>query len=277
MKDKKRQFGFTLMEMLVVISIIALLAAMVVPAFPSMIRSHKMKSAKNLIKSALAQAQAYAALNQKYAGVRFQYNPDGWQKGKQYVVLIEKHPTSTNANWYSVVPNAKPVTLSNSIGLIAMSAVDIPRIYDDVDPCSMLDETTFSIIFSPTGQLVTKNISVNPRDYNDKVINHVYRVESPIDYIDKALLYCDSYIWEDFDVKYRQYLPVNPKDWLVNNSTYPEVSESGLYIFETEAVAEIAEEYSSENDAAEARSIYINSLKPILINIYTGTIIDEDF
>ena len=61
-----------------------------------------MSSAKNLIKSALAQAQAYAATHQKYAGIRFQvagdfqviggkvsFHYNAWKAGKQYLVLIE--------------------------------------------------------------------------------------------------------------------------------------------------------------------------------------------
>ena len=48
-----------------------------------------MSSAKNQIRAALSQAQAYAARAQKNAGIRFEKSA----KGRQYMVLIE-HQTN---------------------------------------------------------------------------------------------------------------------------------------------------------------------------------------
>ena len=88
MNTKQRHIGFTLTEMLVVVGIVALLSVLVIPNTAKMIGSYRFTAAQNLIKTALAQAQAHAAKTQKYAGIRFQQT----SKGQQYLILVESNP-----------------------------------------------------------------------------------------------------------------------------------------------------------------------------------------
>ena len=261
MNGKKRQPGFTLIEMLVVVSIVAVLAALVLPNTMGIVRSHRAAATKNLIKNALAQAQAHAAVTQKYAGVRFQFTKDQWQNNRQYLVLIENEPTGSTYERYVAIRNAKAAALPVGMGVISMAApretggTEIP---DNLTEFSVMGETTFSIIFSPTGQLVTKDVYLRPKDEVDEdgilidsIVNLAGNVDDGI-----GLLYCDEWA-----VAWRQ----------------EESSALGLYIFDADKLMSIDGLNMNIDDKAAERAIYIQSLEPILINIYTGTIIREEF
>ncbi|KPK76172.1 MAG: hypothetical protein AMJ79_07870, partial [Phycisphaerae bacterium SM23_30] len=134
MKNKPRQYAFSLAELLVVMAIIGLMLGLTMPSVNTMIHSHHLASVKTLIRSALTQAQVYAASNQKYAGLRFQQDLDG----KQYVVLIEHQPRcivsgalENIGERYTAIPKVKPIALPDGIGLIS-GAID----QLDLDPLS---------------------------------------------------------------------------------------------------------------------------------------------
>ena len=172
-----------------VVAIIALVLAVGMPNVPGMLRSNKMSSAKNLIKTALAQAQSYAASHSKYAGIRFQKSANG----KTYLVLIEHDPvfdyntspdgtrdikSVKNPRRFVAIPGAKPKALPAGIGVLDGNSLSRYAMLADYD-AGLLDYAkatvlptgyncienyqTFSIVFSPTGQLVTKDVSVYPR------------------------------------------------------------------------------------------------------------------
>ncbi|MBN2063237.1 MAG: prepilin-type N-terminal cleavage/methylation domain-containing protein, partial [Sedimentisphaerales bacterium] len=86
---RKRQYrlsgGFTLVEMLTVVTIAAIMMVIAVPNITSMVRNASMTNARNLVKTALSQAQSYAVRNGVHAGIRFQKAANG----KTYLVLIE--------------------------------------------------------------------------------------------------------------------------------------------------------------------------------------------
>ncbi|MBN1844737.1 MAG: prepilin-type N-terminal cleavage/methylation domain-containing protein, partial [Sedimentisphaerales bacterium] len=110
--------AFTLVEMLVVILIVAIMISLIVPASNAFVYSYKASSAQNLVRSALAQAQAYAAKERRYAGIRFQYDAEGWEHGRQYLILIERTPAVDNEQ-YQAVPNVTPVSLPAGMGALS--------------------------------------------------------------------------------------------------------------------------------------------------------------
>jgi prepilin-type N-terminal cleavage/methylation domain-containing protein len=261
MDGKKRQSGFTLIEMLVVVSIVAVLAALVLPNTMGIVRSHRAAATKNLIKNALAQAKAHAAVTQKYAGVRFQFTKDDWQNNRQYLVLIENEPGSTYER-YVAIRNAKAAALPVGMGVISQVASGSAGILDDLGEDSVMGETTFSIIFSPTGQLVTKNVCLRPKDevdedgnlIEDSIVNTSVNVDDGI-----GLLYRDAY-------------GGSGTEW-----RREELSVLGLYIFDADKLMSIDGLSMTPPARAEERAIYIQSLEPVLINIYTGAIIKEEW
>lgn len=280
-KQNKQGFqaGFTLIEMLVVISIIAIMISLVMPAGSSMIQSHRMSSAKNLIKTALAQAQAYATKERKYAGLRFQQDGDG----RQYMILVEsKNITIIDGsnygawnnyqlmNLYTPVDNVLPMALP--VGIAALPTFSDPIEIDwngDVllDPDELAEATTFCILFGPSGQLIMKPAQCGPRI-------------SPADYPGYAIYYKD-YIYGEGDSIFEndptqvpaEGLPL-PGDEITlynenNPATFlPESSQSGVYVYEREKLEELPEE--------ERMDYIFYKLKPMRLNIYTGKLIEQE-
>lgn len=242
----------------------AVLLALVLPNTMGIIRSHRAAATKNLIKNALAQAQAHAAVTQKYAGVRFQFTKDDWQNNRQYLVLIENEPgivlglSYPSHDRFVAIRNAKAAALPVGMGVISQTAssVEIP---DNLTQFSVMGETTFSIIFSPTGQLVTKYVCLQPKEEMDEdsiLIDSIVNLDGNVD-DGIGLLYCD----DDSSFACR----------------HTESSALGLYIFDADKLMSIDGLNMTIPEKAVERARYIRSLEPILINIYTGTIIKEDF
>jgi prepilin-type N-terminal cleavage/methylation domain-containing protein len=75
-KLRERSRAFTLLEMLVVMGIIAILMALVVPAFTNLKSASDVTSAANTIKGVLDQARTYAMANNTYTWVGF-HEEDG--------------------------------------------------------------------------------------------------------------------------------------------------------------------------------------------------------
>ena len=273
MRHKRKADAFTLVELLVVVTIIGIMLGLTMPSFNTMMKSQQAASAKTLIRSALTQAQVYASSNQKYAGLRFQ--PDA--EGRPYIILIEHVPdcyvgaaASNVAERYTAIPNAKPVPLPEGIGLIS-AAIDTfgtpaERNWylrqDDTTPLGIFGATTFSIIFSPTGQLVTKEVVVRERQLTDTFGNLVdltfgskLRVEDPLT-----------------NPKPRFYHDNKSTGWpgYADSVGYCDIEYSthGIYIYEVEPMNTV--------DPAARYTEYVSQLKPVLINTYTGKLIEWD-
>jgi len=280
MRRTRRQSGFTLIEMLVVVGIMAIMMALVVPNTGGLIQSHRMSSAQNLVRSALAQAQAYAAAHQKYAGIRFQRD----RKGTQYLVLIEKMD-KIDPDDYVAVPNAKPVPLPT--GIFALSGV--VDIYDggsgssnpnqlmasrnvylqDYDEragngrACLENATTFGLVFSPSGQLVVKSVEVVPRGNTDRIFGTYNATGYPVSNLNRRLLSHDN-------------RPTSAP-WCLD-----ELSTSGFYLCDLGLLEGMAEDqrYSSLIQEYTGR-VWIKKYKSnegierIMINFYTGRIMED--
>jgi len=276
MNGKKQQYGFTLIEMLVVVAIVAAMAALVLPNTMGIIRSHRAAATKNLIKNALAQAKAHAAVTQKYAGVRFQFTKDKWQDNRQYLVLIENEPGLVpgaggipdhhSHDRFVAIRNAKAAALPVGIGVISQTAgQSVFGIPDNYSEFGVMGETTFSIIFSPTGQLVCKQVYLRPRDSVDDVVDVN---GDPID----TIVNLDNKVNEGVGLLYHDVYEIALPEW-----RREEFSTLGLYIFDADKLMSIDGLNMGIDDKAVQRAEYIQSLEPILINIYTGTIIKEEW
>src|SRR5580658_2106774 len=68
-------FGFTLVEMLVVLGIIVLVIATAIPVFNSLTGNHSLAAAQNQIASMLATARSDAIYNRQVTGVFFFIDP----------------------------------------------------------------------------------------------------------------------------------------------------------------------------------------------------------
>ena len=72
---KKRESGFTLMELMVVIVIVAILAAVAVPLYVNYVRDAQRTEAKGAIGAVITAEQTYFQLNGKYIVDTFVKNP----------------------------------------------------------------------------------------------------------------------------------------------------------------------------------------------------------
>ena len=269
-----------------VVAIVVLLATLVMPAFTKMLQSNRESTAKVMVRTLLARAQAHAVAHQKYAGVRFQFDSEGWEIGRQYMVLIEKADVSGNE--YVAVADEKTVALPEGIGVLSADVIDrndfnysdlnlddsdLTANEGDGEIFSLNGAVTLSIVFSPTGQLVIKDVVTMPRqpyfdvDGNyvfDSTINHADRVFLDSSNVDRALLFCDGYIWLNFEDSTSGFNGTyDPQPWLAAKE-----SATGVYLFDVEAMAEVEPDFRY--------SQYVQDLEPLLVNRYTGGLIEEE-
>ncbi len=187
MRAVKAQQGLTLIEMTVVIAVIVLLIGLALPAVRAFFDAFETGSAaRSMISAALASARAFAAENQRYAGIRFQKD----LHGRQYMVLVVQEPDML-AWGFCAAKGVKPIKLPESIGVMDFTIVTGRNTVNPVnsqevrlddltlggdglinEPFEITDTTTFSIIFSPNGKLVVHGVQIRNRDgYVDSASN----------------------------------------------------------------------------------------------------------
>lgn len=172
MKRKLRQSsGFTLTELIVTISIVAMLIFAAKPAMQACRKSFASAGAKSMISSALASARALAAKEQRYAGVRFQkaYHPGGPLEASQYMIfIVNEEPAKMEGLTlgFRTVEGLKPIKLPDSVGVMDFKIGSTDIEFDsDIDQKEELTDTTaFSIVFSSSGKLVIHDVRVRNRD-----------------------------------------------------------------------------------------------------------------
>jgi prepilin-type N-terminal cleavage/methylation domain-containing protein len=171
--------GFTLVEMMVVVGIVLLLAALAIPSISALTENSNVSGTRNMLRSLLSSAKARAANSQKYVGVRFEQNTDG----RTYGIMVEP-PPGTNLFF----PNGCPGSIwtppgrrdpncscaSGSPDCVPgyLTLVESPQIEPIVFPRgveithgnqlnNIASATAFTILFSPSGQVVRKNVYVS--------------------------------------------------------------------------------------------------------------------
>ncbi len=275
MKTKSRQFGLTLPEMTVVVAIMALLAAIGLPAIRALVNSFETQSgARSMISAALSGARAIAAKEQHYAGVRFQRNSTGNQYMTYIIHDIEKTDLSPG---FRAIEGVKPIRLPETTLAMDMrvrsnradasDAIDEPLKVvhlDDANPLnigidgknvSVTDTCTFSIIFSPAGKLVLRQVRVRNKDGIRRPNNSAAATTSTDD------LFNSPHNVTNFDVG------------MFVQDDYPEL---GLGAEPSRNSFVICDKAKFDELNAQGRLNYLRSLERININAYTGRIISPD-
>jgi prepilin-type N-terminal cleavage/methylation domain-containing protein len=283
MRNKRRQLGVTLVEMMVVVAIAALMVGLTIPAANMLLNSFESESgAKSIISAAMASARAIAAKEQRYAGIRFQkrYDPNNLDQlnVSQYIIFIVQDPNMDHASGFGfrAVEGIQPIKLPDSISVMDLTIVtqrnkqhpDNPTQLSIDDPVlgnsrindvfELLDTTTFSIIFSPSGKLVIHGVWVRnkngisdypsyPEQSYDDIFNKKSRVDAGL-----AMFYQDDY-WGD--------------NAYPNIGFGPEPSRNNFVIYDTKKL--------KQTDTNLRWTNYLYLLKRFYINPYTGTIINE--
>jgi prepilin-type N-terminal cleavage/methylation domain-containing protein len=155
---RRKNGGFTLVELLVVLAIIALLAGAVLPSMAGLFTAGADSQAYNLIAAQLAAARALAIQEGLDAGVHVQL-ADG-----------DLRPELRDACFVAVVRQISPTNLDLAPGFQpqripgAMAFGEL-TVRKTVNPAgnyllaaNTSDFTTFTIVFSPTGALRIRNV-----------------------------------------------------------------------------------------------------------------------
>jgi prepilin-type N-terminal cleavage/methylation domain-containing protein len=141
MKKRIMEKGFTLIELMIVVAIIAILAAIAIPQFANLVtKSHEGQTKGNLgtIRSALS----------VYYGDNEGWYPAG-TSGANLIVL------ATSSKYMQVVPNADLPQSSNNLGH--------PTINTDISPTPVLPDDTGGWLYDNSGDGVSTwgNVVVN--------------------------------------------------------------------------------------------------------------------
>lgn len=93
---RRKQSGFTLMELMVVIVIVAILAAVAVPLYVNYVKDAQRTEAKGAIGAVITAEQTYFQINSAYADDTFKQNPTTGTGGNQ---VLNCDLTDALNNW----------------------------------------------------------------------------------------------------------------------------------------------------------------------------------
>jgi prepilin-type N-terminal cleavage/methylation domain-containing protein len=195
-----RLAGFTLLEMMVVIGLVALMASMALPSIVALFNSGADAQAYNLISAQITAARAKAVLSSTYAGVHVQMADalndagDGLLRPELKEVCFSGLIVYYPANYFApntlacfdLMPGMAPqripgniafgyaseaVTGNNRAGLACTLEATIGNsassLFEGAAAENMTKFTTFSVIFNPLGA-VTRFVNGDPIKFNDQ-------------------------------------------------------------------------------------------------------------
>ncbi|MFA6186312.1 MAG: prepilin-type N-terminal cleavage/methylation domain-containing protein [Phycisphaerae bacterium] len=272
MKIKNKQFGLTIIELLVVIGIIAAVVAISLPAINAMQKSFDSTGAESMISAALSTARTLAISRQQYVGVRFQtsYKPEDVLDEEQYMIFIVFSDEKTTTNFdcgFMAVPGYKPMKLPENIGVIdktirtprTLKTCNDPVPYSELpltnfsNIVDIVDTTTFSIVFSPAGKLVIHEVRCRNNDQakDDATKDTVFNTRNNIVVAGIPTgMFVEDYLTD-------------------GDGLGVEKSRNKFYIYDREKLRKMTD--------TTQRWDYIDSIKdPSYINPYTGGIIDKN-
>ena len=297
MKTGCKKNGFSLTEMIVVVSIIALLASLGLPAIRSLKKSFESGSGANsIINAALSSARALAAKEQRYAGIRFELD----FHDNQYMIFIIHDPENTGlSNGFRALEGQKPIKLPDDVRVIDMmcrvstnpetlrddnllvdSSIGAEFLdarefseskenYPDNQKSAVIRDTScFSVLFSPSGKLILHPVRVRNRD-------GIYK---PDNSISTKVSMDDIFNSPENIIKFNVGMFMQDDDWdgytSGRGSLGTELSRNSFFIYEKTYFDKLIQ-YSLKSGEDKRTIDYLRSLKPVYINQYTGTLINN--
>lgn len=151
---QQRHKGFTLMELMITVAIIAILAALALPSFQSILEKQRLVGAANTLFANLQYARS-EAIKQNQA-IRFQFNTASWCFGVDDTAAdcdCTNVSTCTINTMQKVVSNADYTNVTFAVAGFAGTTIDF-------DPRQGLPSDSGTFTFSINGQ--SKAVVLNP-------------------------------------------------------------------------------------------------------------------
>ncbi len=177
-----RRSAFTLIEILIVISLIILLAAVSIPTITTLFGSGSAAQAYNMLAAQITTARAMAIRNSTYAGVHVQMDVTDPNVCWASIVTYDS-ASGTFSIPEDIFPHQMPGNMAFgeiASPFVAGSAYQATAMDDN----SLDDFTSFTIVFDPSGKLV--------RRVNDNPVN--------FDLLHPAFATGDTQIWDPVNV-----------------------------------------------------------------------------
>lgn len=157
-REGRRRTGFTLIELIVVISVIGAAIALAVPSMMTLFSSGADKQAYNLLSSQMTVARAVAIENGAYAGVHVQMSPESQLRDRNcYSMVMVK---AQNSETFSAASNFYPEVIPGKMafGQINSRFVSGGSYTSTAFSDSLLNDfTSFTIVFASDGRM-TKQV-----------------------------------------------------------------------------------------------------------------------
>ena len=161
MNTKRNSFGFTLIELIVVISIIVLMMAIALPSIVTLFTSGADSQARNIVGTTLKAAQQIAITSRLDTGVHFQ-----WDAANETVMIaiVQKNYWDAAAmppQWkYDLAPGCVPMRLPGG-----MAAGEVSSRWGDnyggLTQANIDDFSTLTVVFDRDGRLADRKVIFN--------------------------------------------------------------------------------------------------------------------